>query len=210
MELVNLADALWGCWSFADSLDTYREALKTANELCYADGREFGLLCRGALLWSIGQYAAAADDLHAGLELARAVGSAWSLAYGQAYLSAVQASQGAISLALPLSRAAVATAQGPGDAYPLNLATVFATWQQELQTPGLPENGQVITTALRQSQRLGLRGLVHHLSWVRLLHRVAAHSISDEVVGAELSSLVEATTSHPPVKGAWELLTVLC
>ena len=118
----------------------------------------------------------------------------------------MHASQGAISTALTLSRAAIATAQGPGDAYPLNLASVFATWQQELRTPGLPENGQDIRTALRQSRRLGLRGLALHLSWVHLLHRVAVHSIPDEALGSELASLVEATAAHPPVKGAWELL----
>ena len=41
---------------------------------------------------------------------------------------------------------------------------------------------------------------------MHLLHRVAVHSVSDEVLGTELSSLVEATALHPTVKGAWELL----
>jgi tetratricopeptide (TPR) repeat protein len=206
MEQVNLADAQWGCWSYAEALDTYKDALETANRLCYADGREFGLLCRGALLWSVGQYALAADSLNAGLELARGVGSAWSIAYGLAYLSNVHASRGAMSTALSLSQEAIALAEGAGEAYPLSLAMVSAAWQQEVRAPGLLENGQAIETALRQARRLGLRGLALHLAWVRLLHRVADPSVPDDVLTKDLERLVQTTETHPPVRGATELL----
>jgi hypothetical protein len=115
-------------------------------------------------------------------------------------------SRGAISTALTLSREAITLAQRAGEAYPLYLATVYAAWQQEVQTPGLPENGKATEAALRETRRLGLRGLALHLAWVRLLHRAADHSVSDAVLTTELERLVQSTGARPPVRGASEQL----
>lgn len=206
VELVNLADAQWGCWRYGDALGTYRKAVEAAAAACYPSQGAFARLGRGAVLWSAGQHTAAAESLAAGLALADDLEDTWIRAYGLTYLSNVQASIGDLATALRTSRDAVALARDLGAGYPLGLALLNHLWQQEVAAPGQREHGAEIEDALRKAGALGLAGLALQLAWVRLLHRVARPGVADRLLVCELEALVAESRAHPPVKGAWELL----
>ncbi|MGH2352716.1 MAG: ATP-binding protein, partial [Chloroflexota bacterium] len=125
LALVNLADAHWGCWRYGVALQTYRAADTAAAEASYTEARAFAALGQGIVRWSIGQHAAAAPLLQQGLALARDLGDVWGTAYGLTYLSAVQASQGALREALRTSADALALAEGLGPGYALALAQLY-------------------------------------------------------------------------------------
>jgi predicted ATPase/transcriptional regulator with XRE-family HTH domain len=204
--LLNLADAHWGRWCYGLALQTYDRAHRAATGAGYTLVRGCCVLGRGIVLWSVGRYAEAARDLQEGLEAVREDGSGWWIAYGLTYLSAVRASSGDLPAALDAGRAAVALAERHGVGYPLALARVHALWLQEVLEPGRREHAPQIEAAIRDAERLGLRGPTLHLRWVRLLHRVADVAVADQTVASELAAAVRAVRDHPPVKGAWELL----
>lgn len=125
---VNQADFHWGLWRYGTALDTYQLAEEASAEACYPEGREFTLLGRGIVLWSIGRYTAADGALQAGLDAARELGDVWGRAYGLTYLSNVQAARGELKTALRTSREAVALAEGLGAEYLQVLALLSSRW----------------------------------------------------------------------------------
>jgi tetratricopeptide (TPR) repeat protein len=208
IELVNQADASWGCGDYGEALRTYRKAVEVATEACYTLARGLAQLGRGIVLWSLGRHAEAARDLDAGLEGARDVGDAWWIAYGLTYRANVHASGGDLSAARRLSQEALSRARASGVGYPLSLAWMHALWQEEVVAPGHPDHAPQIEQALRQTRRLGLHGLALYLSWVRLLHRVADATVPDGALAAELAAALQAYRERAPLKGAWEVLAL--
>jgi tetratricopeptide (TPR) repeat protein len=205
-ELVNLADAWWGCWEYARALRTYAEARAAATAAAYARGRAASELGRGIVLGSIGRYEEARALLAESLEVFRGLGDVWFVTYGLAHLSAVRAGQGDLDAALAASREAADLAERRGVGYPLALARVHLLWQEEVRAPGAPERGPRIEAALREAQGLGLCGLAVYLAWVRLLHRAADPAVPDDALAAELAAGVRLLRESAPLKGAWELL----
>lgn len=206
LERLNLADAQWGKWCYAVALRTYRKADAAAADACSTEGREFCLLGRGIVLWSIGQYVGAARALRDGLGVARDLGDLWGTAYGLTYLSAVHAAVGELSTATRISQEAADVADSLGAGYPLSLARVYHLWQREVQSPGDPAHEPLIEEALQQARRFGLEGLALHLSWVQLLRDVADPSCPDERLLTRLLSDVKTFPIGRPSRGAWEVL----
>jgi predicted ATPase/transcriptional regulator with XRE-family HTH domain len=205
-ELVNLADAWWGCWEYALALRTYAEALAAATADSYARGRAASVLGRGIVLGSIGRYEEAVPLLAEGLDVFRGLGDVWFISYGLAHLSAVRAGQGDLDAALEASREATTVAGAAGLGYTLALARAHLLWQEESRAPGNADHAPRIEAALADARRLGLRGPAVHLAWVRLLHRAADATLPDGVLESELADTLSAAPPHPPVKGSWELL----
>lgn len=206
LNLLNLADAQWGCWHYGEALRTYEEAEDAATDACYPEGLEFCFLGRGIVLWSIGRYAAAEDALQRGLAVARDLGDVWGEAYGLTYLGDVHAACGELQTALRVNRQASDLARSLGAEYLLAIAGLYRLWRQEVETPGDPARGPQIRDALGRAHGLGLDGVGLHLAWVHLLHRAAAATAPDAVVAAELRSLVRAFPLDRPARGVSELL----
>ena len=205
MQWVNFADGQWGTGAYGAALKSYLKALRVSTAACYTLARGLASLGYGIVLWSVGRLPEAAHSLDDGLETARDVGNAWWIAYGLTYLGTVRASQGDLDGARRLSREAVACAQAGGVGYPLALSRMHALWQDEVVAPGHPEHAPRIEAALRDTQRLGLRGLEVYLRWVRLLHRVADPAVPDAVLAGELAEAVQLYRDRAPLKGCWEL-----
>ena len=191
---------------YGAALKTYRKALRASTAACYTLARGLASLGYGIVLWSVGRLPEAARSLEDGLEIARDVGNAWWIAYGLTYLGTVRASQGDLDSARRLSREAVACAQASGVGYPLVLSRMHALWQDEVAVPGHPEHAPRIEEALRETERLGLRGLEAYLRWVRLLHRVADPGVPDAALSDELTEVVQLYRDRAPLKGCWEVL----
>jgi predicted ATPase len=206
LNQTDLADAQWGCWRYSEALQTYGEAAAASETACSTEGREFCLLGRGIVLWSIGQLTAAATALREGLGVARDVGDVWGTAYGLTYLSAVQASSGELSAALRTSQEAADLAASLGAEYLLTLARLYYLWQREVEAPGDPTRGPQIEEAKEQARGLGLDGLELHVRWLRLLHDVADPAVPDVRLLERLQSEVDAFPFHRPGRGTWEVL----
>jgi predicted ATPase/transcriptional regulator with XRE-family HTH domain len=206
MALLNLADAQGGCGDYGAALRTYRQALDVSGAAFHTVARGLALLVGGILLWSVGRYAEAARALDDGLAVAHELGNAWWIVYGLTYRSNVHASSGDLAGARRLSREAAAHAEAAGLGYPLYLARAHALWQEEVAAPGRPEHAPRIEEALRETRRLGLRGLEVYLVWVRLLHRIADPAVPDGAIADELAAAARAYRERAPLKGAWELL----
>ena len=206
MALLNLADAQGGCGDYGAALRTYQQALALSASSYHTLARGLAALVGGILLWAVGRHAEAGRALDDGLDVARTLGNAWWIAYGQTYRSNVHASRGDLARARQLSRDAAARAAAGGLGYPLYLARMHALWQDEVAAPGHPKHAPRLEEALRETRRLGLRGLAVYLAWVRLLHRVADPAVPDGAVADELEACARAYRAHAPLKGAWELL----
>ena len=206
MALLNLADGQGGCGDYGAALQAYRRALARSAAAYHTLGRGLAALVGGILLWSVGRHTEAARSLDEGLAVASDLGNAWWIAYGLAYRSNVHASLGELTIARRMSREAEAEAQARGFGYPLYLARMHALWQDEVAAPGLPEHAAPIEEALRETRRLGLRGLAVYFAWVRLLHRVADPTVPDGAITDDLEACVRAYRAHAPLKGAWKLL----
>jgi hypothetical protein len=154
----------------------------------------------------MGPLAIHAAHNNAGLQLARELNSSWDLAYGLVYLSNAQASVGDGYSALRTIGEAIEHAEAAEAGYPLNLARFYLLWQQEAGLPVSPDHGLQIDLALRGARVLGLDGLAMCLAWLRLLHRTADPSVSQERVARELDRRMQTVALRLPVKGPWERL----
>src|SRR5262249_22593163 len=206
LDRVNLADGQWGCWRYADSLRTYSEASAAAEATCSTEGREFCLLGKGIVLWSIGQFPAATAFLDEGLGVAHDLGDVWGTAYGLTYLSAVRASIGELRTAVRTSQHAVEMASLLGAGYALALARLYLLWHREVEAPGDPALTPQLGEALRHTRGLGLEGLALQLDWVRLRHDVADPTVADDRLLERLQAEVRSFPLHRPGRGTWEVL----
>jgi predicted ATPase len=206
LMLVNLADFRWGAWRYGEAIEAYRQAEDASADACYPEGREFALLGRGIVLWSIGRYAPAEEALHEGLAVARELNDVWGTAYGLTYLSNVQAGRGELRMALGTSREAVALAEGLGAEYLRALARLYHFWHWEVVAPGHPAHAHPIEETLRRAQALGCDGLAVQLGWLRLLHQVADATLAEEDLAQRLRHVVQHFPIRRPMRGVPELL----
>lgn len=205
LDLVNVADAHWGCYRYGQSLQVYQEALDAAAKACCQDAMDVALIGRGMVLWSMGRLADANVSIASGLEIATQLNYSWDLAYGLIYKSNIQSSQKHPS-AIKTNKRALSLAKEIGAEYLVELASSYLAWKYEVMHPGLAVNRKRIEDSLVTCQRLGIRGVALTLTALRLLNSMANSQISDPEIELELSQMLNMLAEQLVVKGPWELL----
>lgn len=206
LDLVNVADAYWGCHSYGQSLLVYQDAIEAAAKTCYQDAMDVALIGRGIVLWSIGRLAEADESITAGLEIARQLNYYWDLSYGLIYKSNIEASQKDIASAIETNKQALELAEEVGAEYLMTLASAYLFEKYEVINPGLPETKQAIEDSLKTCHRLQLQGVALMLRTVHLLNMIASKNIADKEIENNLKQLLDMLVQKPLIKGAWELM----
>jgi tetratricopeptide (TPR) repeat protein len=206
LDLVNLADAHWGCHQLGNALRLYRDAVDTATRACFEDARDIALIGQGIAQWSVGRLDEAEESLSAGLELAERLDYDWDRAYGYLYQANLLASRGRLRDALALNARAMEMAEGIAADYLVGLGASYGCWMREVARPGDPANEGRIADALAACRARGMRGPALFLESVRVLHRLARRDVDDAPVAEEMAELLGTVRGAAPVKGPWELL----
>ncbi len=203
LDLVNIADAHWGCYQYGDSLKSYQEAINISIKTCYQDALNVALIGHGIVLWSIGLFEESEASINAGLEISSQKSNSWDLAYGLIYKSNVQASI-KNSHAIRTNKEALILAQKFGAEYLIALANVYLFWKYETRQPGLFINSKRIQDALTKCQDLKMRGIEIMFLTLKALNNAANPEILNSVVMEDLATLLDTFATLRRIKGPWE------
>ncbi|MBI4319452.1 MAG: hypothetical protein HY675_13270 [Chloroflexi bacterium] len=206
LDLVNLADAQWGCHRFDQALSTYHEAVEASRKACFQDAMDISLIGRGAVLWSMGHFVDADSSVSAGLAVAKELSYSWDLAWGLTYQSNILASLGRMKDALNANERALTLAREVGAQYLIALDSAYLFCKFEVLSPGCPNTRQRIDDCLATCKRLDFYGVTVFLSSVRVLNSVASGQFPDEEVRDELHEVLRLVDRMPLIKGPWELV----
>jgi hypothetical protein len=205
LDLVNLADAYWGCYQYGQSLRIYQDAIDASIKSCYQDAMDVALIGRGAVLWSMGRFEDAIISIDKGLEIAHQLNYSWDLAYGMLYKSNVQASLNSLSLAIETNEKALSYAILSGSEYLIMLASSYLFLKLEIKQPGIINRRKEIDDALNRCEQLELKGIKLTLLSVSVLNKVSNPNFTDEMIEKDLNIFIDLVDNIPPVKGPWEL-----
>ena len=206
MDLVNIADAQWGCYHLDRSLRMYRSALEMATVAHFEEARVVALIGQGAVLWSVGRHSESREHLKAGVDLARDLGYHWDHAYGLIYLSNVLATQGSFAEGVEINAAGIEMAQRINAKYIEMLGQSYLAWKREVMEPGTPAVAAEAIEAWRKAGAAELTGPQLFLQGVLVLNSMARLEFSDAHVARDLGRLVDAVRRSQPFKGPWEVL----
>ncbi|CRI67810.1 hypothetical protein THIOKS1850010 [Thiocapsa sp. KS1] len=206
LNLVNLADAHWGCHEYGASLHVYRDAIDASKRACFPDAIDLALIGRSMVLWSVGKSAEAADSLAEGLTVADELDYAWDQAYGLIYQSNVHAGMGNWPRALASNERALELADRIGAEYLLALGGAYLLWKQEVLWPAAPEHDALLEKTRTRCRVYGLRGIALMLETVALLRAVVSSGSSDDEVRYQMKIVQAHFDRVQRLKGPWELL----
>lgn len=205
LDLVNLADAQWGCGDIAKALEQYDEALRVATGVWYDDGRDVAMIGKGAVLASIGDFDAALRLLDEGITLAAALRQDWDRAWGLVYRAVALLLSNDVEAALAPSAAAQETAQSIEAGYLTALARSVSHWAHELHVPGESGRDAVLMADIAHCDMQGFAGPRAFMAGTAILHAIISES-DDGELQRKLDSYAEELASSPPIKGPLEFL----
>jgi hypothetical protein len=203
LDLVNIADAQWGCYQYGEALKTYEKAIDISKKTCYQDALNVALIGRGMVLWSIGLFEEANISINSGLEISSQMLYTWDLAYGLIYKSNVQATIKSPQ-AIQTNKKALALAKEFGAEYLIELSNIYLFWKYENRQPGLISNLKRIQESLERCQFLKMYGLEIMLLTMKALNRAANLNFPDSSVMEDISFLLSTFVAKPLIKGPWE------
>ena len=207
LDLVNIADALWGCHNYGKALSTYDEAIEISKKTCYQDALNVALIGRGMVLWSVGLFQDGLDSIDSGLEISSQISHSWDMAYGLLYKSNIQSSL-KINKSVQVNKEASLLAQKFGAEYLTALSNAYLFWKYEIRQAGLISNLDRINKVLLKCQSLRMHGVEIMILTVKILNKTMRIEVSDSNLNNDINLLLSKLNNNSRIKGVWERMAL--